>query len=96
MASTEQLTVELPAELVAALRNSVRSGAFASESEAVETLLRTWFGPEGTEEPDIETLRAIVAEGIADADVGRFVEADEMFDELRVRYGAPTAKRADD
>ena len=92
MASTEQLTVELPAELVAALRNSVRSGAFASESEAIETLLRTWFGPEGTEEPDIETLRAIVAEGIADADAGRFVEAHEMFEELRVRI----AKRGDD
>ena len=96
MASTEQLTVELPAELVAALRNSVRSGAFASESEAVETLLRTWFGPEGTEEPDIETLRAIVAEGIAGADAGRFVEAHEMFEELRVRYGAAIAKRPDD
>jgi antitoxin ParD1/3/4 len=92
MASTEQLTVELPAELVAALRTSVRSGAFASESEAIETLLRTWFGPEGTEEPDIETLRAIVAEGIADADAGRFVEAHEMFEELRARI----AKRADD
>ena len=92
MASTEQLTIELPAELVAALRNSVRSGAFASESEAIETLLRTWFGPEGTEEPDIETLRAIVAEGIADAYAGRFVEAHEMFEELRVRI----AKRGDD
>jgi antitoxin ParD1/3/4 len=96
MTSTEQLTVELPAELVAGLRNSVRSGAFASESEAIETLLGTWFGPEGTEEPDIETLRAIVAEGIADADAGRFVEAHEMFEELRVHYGAAIAKRADD
>ena len=96
MASTEQLIVDLPAELVASLRNSVRSGAFASESEAIEVLLRTWFGPEGMEEPDIETLRAFVAEGIADADAGRLIEADEMFEELRLRYGAAVAERGDD
>jgi Arc/MetJ-type ribon-helix-helix transcriptional regulator len=96
MGSTERLTVDLPADLVEGLRSSVRSGAFASESEAIEALLRTWYGPEGNEEPDIETLRAFVAEGISDADAGRFVDGDEMFERLRARYRAGKADRKGD
>ena len=66
MSKTERLAVDLPAHLLAGLRESVRSGAFASESEAIEVLLRTWYGETGTKEPDLEALRAFVAEGLAD------------------------------
>jgi antitoxin ParD1/3/4 len=93
MGTTEKLVVELPSELVKGLRDSVRSGAFASESEAIETLLRSWYGPDGVEEPDLETLRAFVAAGIADADAGNFVDADEVFGRLRQRYSASVADR---
>ena len=88
MGTTERLVVDLPTELVEGLRDSVRSGAFASESEAIEALLRTWYGPEGFEEPDIETLRAFVAEGIAEADAGKFVDADKVHEKLRARIKA--------
>lgn len=93
MGTMEQLVVELPKELVDALRKSVRSGAFSSESEALEILLRGWYGDSGTEEPDIQTLRAFVAHGIADADAGRFVNAEEMFERLRTRYRVMSADR---
>ena len=93
MRSTEQLTVDLPAELVANLRNSVRSGAFASESEAIELLLRAWYGLEETEERDIETLRAFVAEGLAEADTGHLVEADDVHAELHARIKAIADRR---
>jgi Arc/MetJ-type ribon-helix-helix transcriptional regulator len=39
MASTEQLTIDLSAELLSDLRNSIQSGEFASESEAIELIL---------------------------------------------------------
>jgi Arc/MetJ-type ribon-helix-helix transcriptional regulator len=42
METTERLTVDLPADLVANLRDSVRAGDFASESEAVEAVLRAF------------------------------------------------------
>jgi Arc/MetJ-type ribon-helix-helix transcriptional regulator len=86
MASTEQLTVDLPADLVANLRDSVRSGAFASESEAIETLLRTWFGLEGDD--DLESVRAMVAEGLAQADAGDVIEAGEVHAEIHARIKA--------
>jgi predicted transcriptional regulator len=37
------------------------------------------------EEPDLATLRACVAEGLAEADAGRLIEADEVHAELRAR-----------
>jgi Arc/MetJ-type ribon-helix-helix transcriptional regulator len=86
MAKTERLTVDLPTHLVAGLRESVRSGAYHSESQAIEELLLVWFGPDGTKEPPIEQLRAFVAEGIGDADAGRFLDSDEVFDKLEARY----------
>ena len=88
MSSTKTLTISLPSHLVEGLRNSVKTGAFNSESEGIELLLRTWYGPEGIQEPDIDTLRAFVTEGIADADAGRFVDADQVHVELRGRIKA--------
>ncbi len=93
MGTTERLVVDLPSDLVAAVRDAVQSGVFASESEVLEAILRAWHGDDGVQEPDIQTLRALVAEGIADADAGRFVDADEMFERLRARYRAGIADR---
>ena len=93
MGTTERLVVDLPADLVAGLRDSVRAGDFSSESEALEAMLRVFLSRDGVEEPDIETLRAFVAEGIAEADAGRFVDGEEMFARLRARYLAKVAER---
>jgi antitoxin ParD1/3/4 len=94
MRATEQLTVELPSELAAALRGAVQSGAFSSESEVLETILWAWHGDNTIEEPDFETLRAFMAKGIADAEAGRFVDAYEMFARLRARYNAVASDRS--
>ncbi|HEY7296479.1 MAG TPA: hypothetical protein VH684_00975 [Xanthobacteraceae bacterium] len=71
---------------MADLRESVRSGAFASESEAVETLLRTGFSLEGDD--DLESVRAMVAEGLAQANAGDVIEADEVHAEMHARIKA--------
>jgi antitoxin ParD1/3/4 len=92
MSKTERLAVDLPSHLLASLRESVRSGAFASESEAVEVLLRGWYGDEGTEEPDINTLRAFVSEGVADVEAGRIVDASETYARVLARIDEFAAK----
>ena len=94
MGTTERLTIELPSHLVEGLRESIRSGAFASESEAIEALLRSGYGNEGFEEPDIETLRAFVAEGIADADAGRVHDAEDVYARVRARIEAIAAAKS--
>jgi antitoxin ParD1/3/4 len=88
MGSTERLVVELPSDLVAALRHAVKKGPFASESELLTSLLRTWQGDDELSEAELEEVRAAVAEGLADVEAGRVVDADEMFEELRARYSA--------
>lgn len=93
MGTLERLVVDLPSDLVEGLRDSVRSGAFASESEAIAALLRPWYGHGGVEEPDIKALRAFVAEGIADADAGRVSDAEDVYARLRARIEATTASR---
>jgi Arc/MetJ-type ribon-helix-helix transcriptional regulator len=85
MTRTERLAVDLPPHLLHALRESVRSGAFASESEAIEVLLRGWYGDEETEEPDINTLRALVGEGVADVEAKRIAEAGEAYARVLAR-----------
>ena len=83
MSKTERLAVDLPAHLLAGLRESVRSGAFASEGEAIEVLVRTWYGEAGTKEPDLKALRAFVAEGLADA--GRSADAEGVYGRVLAR-----------
>jgi antitoxin ParD1/3/4 len=94
MGTTERLVVELPSDLVAGLRASVRSGAFGSESEAVEMLLRTWYGDDSVHEPDIKTLRAFVAEGIADAEAGRLSGAEEVYTRVLARINELAVQKA--
>ena len=93
MGTIERLTIELPSHLVEGLRNAVKSGEFASESAAIEAFLRPWYGDEGIDEPDIETLRAFVAEGIADADAGRVSDAEDVYARVRARIEAVAASK---
>ena len=91
---TERLVLELPADLVATLRTIVKSGAFASESELVSTVLQAWYGPDDFSQEELDEVRSAVTEGIADADAGRFVDAEEMYARLRERIEAVAATKA--
>jgi len=93
MGTKERLVVDLPSELVEAIRGEVKAGGFSSESEVIQAVLEAWRS-EGVIEPDIETLRAFVAEGATDADAARFADADEMFARLRSRYMTKVADRS--
>ena len=86
MDTTERLVIDLPKELVEKLREHVASGEFASESDLVTALLRGWYGSDDSDDRSVEEIRAFVAEGLADAEAGRLVDADEVFDRLEARY----------
>lgn len=91
MSVTERLEVELPSELVAALRQAVQSGAYASEGDVLSALLGWNDQPETPKE--LEALRAAVAEGIADAEADRVTEADTVHAELHARIRAIADRR---
>ena len=93
MGTTERLVFDLPSELLEGLRGSIKAGAFSSESQAIEVLLRSWYGSDEAGEPDIETLRAFVAEGLAEVDAGKVIDADKVHAELRARIKAIADRR---
>jgi Arc/MetJ-type ribon-helix-helix transcriptional regulator len=94
MGTTERLVLDLPSRLVASLREAVRSGVYPSESAAIEELLVTWYGPEGTEEPPIGLIRSFVAEGVADADAGRVSDAEDVYERVLGRIDTLAASKA--
>lgn len=84
MRSTRQLSITLPNEMADALTERVRSGHYASESEAIRDGLRTLFARDAAVEA---WLRDEVA-GAYDAlvtDPARGVTADELRKRLSAR-----------
>jgi antitoxin ParD1/3/4 len=85
MSDTEQLTVTLPRALADQLRQSVANGDYLSISDAVAAALVLWDADHGFAEPDLETMRRLVDEGLKS---GEPIEAEEVFADLRSRIKA--------
>jgi antitoxin ParD1/3/4 len=82
MSETEQITVSLPRDVLERVRSAVRTGGYASVSEAVEAAVVQWDAQQHEAEPDAETLRRMVAEGLAS---GEPIDADVVFSALHAR-----------
>jgi antitoxin ParD1/3/4 len=82
MANIERMTVTMPAEMASGLRHAVDGGEYASTSEIVREAVRDWSRKRDDERRDLEALRALVKEGLAEpAQPG-----SEVFARLRARY----------
>ncbi len=82
MSETEQITVSLPRDVVERVRRAVQAGEYASVAEAVEAAVILWDAGQHADEPDTETLRRLVAEGLAS---GEPIDADDVFSALNAR-----------
>jgi len=80
MATVERLSITLPAEMAARLRQTVEGGQYASTSEVIREALREWTRKRDEDRRDLDALREAVMIG---DDSGRGVQADEVFFELR-------------
>ena len=80
MAAIERLSITLPAEMAAALRQTVEGGQYASTSKIVREALREWTRRRDDELRDLEALREAVRIGDAS---GPGIPADDVFAELR-------------
>jgi antitoxin ParD1/3/4 len=79
---TETLTIELPSDLAESVRSAVESGRYESVSHMVWAAL-DYLGEAAAAEPDIETLRRLVREGL---DSGPSLDGDAVFAKLREKY----------
>jgi antitoxin ParD1/3/4 len=82
MSTIERMTITMPAAMANYLRNAVNEGEYAGASEIVREALRDWTRKRDGERRDLETLRTLIREGLAEpAQPG-----SEVFARLRARY----------
>lgn len=89
MATVEKISIALPAEMLAAIRDAVGRGDYASTSEVIREALRDWTLKRKVESLTPDEIRRLVQEG---ADSGPAIDAKVVFARLRAKYGKP--KRA--
>ena len=80
MSAIERMTITIPTEMAATLRQTVAGGEYASTSEVVREALREWTRHRDAERRDLETLREAIRVG---DESGPSIPAEEVFAELR-------------
>ena len=74
MATIERLTVTLPTEMAAVVKNAVEGGDYASSSEVVREALRDWKLKRELRLQKIAELKAEIDRGLTDLVKGRVKE----------------------
>ena len=76
MAEIERITITLPSDMAAMLKNAVAQGDYASTSEVVREALRDWKLKRAVQLQEIAALKADIDKGLADLAAGRVEEFD--------------------
>jgi antitoxin ParD1/3/4 len=80
MAAIERISITLPTEMAATLRQTVEGGQYASTSEIIREALREWSRRRDQELNDLQALREAVKIG---DESGPSIPAAEVLTELR-------------
>jgi antitoxin ParD1/3/4 len=86
MAPVEKISIALPPEMVALLRQAVDTGEYASSSEVVRDALRDWTQKRSLRQQGVEELRQVWQQAIEDRKPG--VPVEDVLDRLERRYQA--------
>ncbi len=86
MPSVEKISIALPPEMVAQVRQAVDAGEYASSSEVVRDALRDWTRKRQLQQNGLAELRQLWQQARADNSPG--VPADEVLDRLERKYHA--------
>jgi antitoxin ParD1/3/4 len=86
MSTVEKISIALPPEMVAAVRQAVETGEYASSSEVVRDALRDWTQKRSLRQQGIDELRQVWRQALEDKTPG--VPVDEVLDRLERKYQA--------
>lgn len=84
MSNVEKISIALPAEMAALLREAVESGDYASSSEVVRDALRGWKERRALRDLRDEEIRQAIAQSRADPRPP--IPAEEVFARLEAKY----------
>ena len=80
MKSTEEISVELPADMVRLIRERVSSGAYASMSEVVREAVRLWQAHGREQDERLADIKARIQRSLSDPRPS--APMDEVFDRI--------------
>ena len=86
MPSVEKISIALPPEMVAQLRQAVETGEYASSSEVVRDALRDWTHKRQLQQNGVAELRQLWQRARADNTPG--LPVDPILDQLERKYQA--------
>jgi antitoxin ParD1/3/4 len=86
MPTIEKISIALPAEMVAQLREAVESGEYASSSEVVRDALREWTQKRNLHQQGLKELRRVWKQAMRDESPG--VAPKEVLSRLEKKYRA--------
>ena len=84
MPNVEKISIALPPEIVAVVRQAVETGEFSSSSEVVRDALRDWTQKRSLRRQGIDELRQVWREAVEDKTPG--VPVKEGLDRLKRKY----------
>lgn len=84
MPSVEKISIALPTEMVAVVRQAVETGEYASSSEVVRDALRDWTQKRGMRREGMEELRKVWRQAMENSSPG--VSAKKVLDRLERKY----------
>jgi antitoxin ParD1/3/4 len=76
MAEIERLTVTLPSDMAAVVKDAVADGDYASSSEVVREALRDWKMKRALQLQELAALKTDIDKGLADLAAGRVKDFD--------------------
>lgn len=71
MSEIERLTITLPAEMAASVKEAVEEGNYASSSEVIREALRDWKMKRALQMQELKALRTDIDKGLKDIAEGR-------------------------
>jgi antitoxin ParD1/3/4 len=86
MASVEKISIALPAEMVAEVREAVEAGEYASSSEVVRDALREWTQKRNLHQQGLKELRRVWKQAVKDEIPG--ASPKEVLSRLEKKYRA--------
>jgi antitoxin ParD1/3/4 len=72
----ERMTITLPSDMAASVREAVDQGDYASSSDVVRQALREWKAKRALQVEEFEALKADLDRGLADLAEGRVADFD--------------------
>jgi antitoxin ParD1/3/4 len=84
--TVEKISIALPPEMAAIVRQAVDTGEYASSSEVIRDALRDWNHKRLLRQQGVEELRQVWQQAINDPRPA--VAADEVLDRLERKYQA--------